>query len=268
MADLAPARAGAPRRGALGLGLAGFAASAGAAAPMGERTGAAGPGSGGAAAPTRGQVVLLGDSVFDNAAYVAGGPDVVAQLRGALPGGWRAALAAVDGAVVEDVPRQLARAPADATYLVVSAGGNDALRAEGVLGAPARSVGEALARLDAVRARFLEAYRAMLDALLGRGLPAAVCTIYDPRFPDPGRRRLAVAGLALFNDAIAREAFARGLPLIDLRLVCGEDADFANPIEPSARGGAKIAREIARVVAEHDFARRRSEVFAGRPRDR
>jgi hypothetical protein len=53
------------------------------------------------------------------------------------------------------------------------------------------------------------------------------------------------------------------LPLIDLRLVCNEDADFANPIEPSVRGGAKIATAIAALVAEHDFVRRRSEVFAG-----
>lgn len=30
-----------------------------------------------------GHVVLLGDSIFDNAAYVRGGPDVVAQLADA-----------------------------------------------------------------------------------------------------------------------------------------------------------------------------------------
>lgn len=30
-------------------------------------------------------VVLLGDSIFDNAAYVAGGPDVIHQLRERLP---------------------------------------------------------------------------------------------------------------------------------------------------------------------------------------
>ena len=44
-------------------------------------------------------VVLLGDSIFDNAAYVAGGPDVVKQLRAALPNDWRATLNALDGAV-------------------------------------------------------------------------------------------------------------------------------------------------------------------------
>ncbi len=104
----------------------------------------------------------------------------------------------------------------------------------------------------------------MLDAVLARGLPTALCTVYDPRFPDPARQRVAVAGLTLFNDAITREAFGRGLPLVDLRLVCGEDADYANPIEPSARGGAKIAAAVAELVAGHDFARRRSAVFAGR----
>jgi hypothetical protein len=35
--------------------------------------------------------------------------------------------------------------------------------------------------------------------------------------------------------------------------VCDEPADYANPIEPSAQGGRKIARVIARVVRDHDF---------------
>lgn len=52
------------------------------------------------------------------------------------------------------------------------------------------------------------------------------------------------------------------MPLLDLRLICNEDEDFANPIEPSVNGGAKIAAAIAGLVAEHDFTRRRSEVFA------
>jgi lysophospholipase L1-like esterase len=196
-----------------------------------------------------GHVVLLGDSVFDNKAYVAGGPDVIAQLRARLPAGWRASLGAVDGAVTADVTRQLGRVPQEATHLVVSVGGNDALRQEPVLGEPARSVGEGMVRLGAVADRFQQDYRAMLAGILARRLSTALCTIYDPRFPDPLRQRLAIIGLALFNDVIAREAFAHGLPLIDLRLVCSEDADFANPIEPSVVGGAKIAAAIAGFAA-------------------
>ncbi len=68
----------------------------------------------------------------------------------------------------------------------------------------------------------------------------------------------------IWTALYTREAFGRGLPLVDLRLVCSEDADYANPIEPSARGGAKIAGATADLVTGHDFARRRSTVFAGR----
>jgi hypothetical protein len=208
-----------------------------------------------------GHVVLLGDSIFDNAAYVRGGPDVIRQLREALPAGWKATLAAVDGAVIASVPRQLQAIPPDASHLVISAGGNDALGNIDVLEDASHSIADALNRLAGIADCFERGYRAMLEFVFAQALPTAVCTIYDPRFPDPRMQRLAVAGLTVFNDVIIREASARGLPLIDLRVVCGEDADYANPIEPSSRGGEKIARTIARLLAEHDFSRRRSEVF-------
>ena len=72
-------------------------------------------------------------------------------------------------------------------------------------------------------------------------LPLAVCTIYEARFAGPVVRRVAATALTTLNDAITREAFARGVDCIDLRIVCDEDSDFANPIEPSTKGGAKIA---------------------------
>ena len=73
-----------------------------------------------------GHVVLLGDSILDNARYVPDRPAVIEQLREALPRGWQASLLAVDGHITEDVAKQLNKLPADATHLVVSAGGNDA----------------------------------------------------------------------------------------------------------------------------------------------
>src|SRR4051812_3797588 len=39
-----------------------------------------------------GHVVLLGDSIFDNAAYVGGRPAVIDQVRAGLPDGWHATL--------------------------------------------------------------------------------------------------------------------------------------------------------------------------------
>lgn len=190
-------------------------------------------------------VVLLGDSVFDNAAYVGGGPDVVQQLRTVLPGDWQATLLAVDGNVIADVTRQLERLPGSASHLVVSVGGNDALGMSGVLERATQSVGGALSLLAEVRERFRAEYRAMLDAVQAATRPAALCTIYDPRYPDPQRRLLAGTALTLLNDVITREAFSRDLSLLDLRVLCGQDADFANPIEPSVQGGQKIAQAIA-----------------------
>ena len=208
-------------------------------------------------------IVLLGDSIFANGAYVGDGPDVIEQLNRRLPVGARATLNAMDGSVASAVRLQLQIAPEDATHFVVSAGGNDALHQAGLLEEKAPSVAEALGKLAAVREQFEQDYRAMLDDVTARGLPAAVCTIYDPRFPDAKQRRVAAIGLSVFNDIITREAAARGLALIDLRLICTEDADLANPIEPSVIGGAKIANAIATFAAEYDVSKGRCEVFTG-----
>jgi lysophospholipase L1-like esterase len=206
-------------------------------------------------------VVLLGDSVFDNASYVGGGADVVTHLRALAPEGWRATLKAVDGSVVNHVAWQLETTPEDATHLIVSAGGNDALVNAGILGEGAESFAEVLERLADVAEAFESDYLRMLDELRSTGKPSAVCTIYYPRMEDPVVQRLAVAALSTFNDVITRAAFGAGLPLLDLRLVCDEDSDYANPIEPSEAGGAKIARAILRLVSEHDFTQRRTQVF-------
>jgi lysophospholipase L1-like esterase len=193
-------------------------------------------------------VILLGDSIFDNAAYTAGGPDVVSQLRKLLPSGWSASLLAVDGHRTEDVNRQLARLPKDATHLVLSVGGNDALSHGDLLTRPARSATEVLTLLANAAVEFEERYRRLIARLLQPGLPLTVCTIYNGNFPDRDFQRIASTALSSFNDAILRVGFERRLTIIDLRLVCDEPADYANPIEPSSVGGAKIARAIAAAV--------------------
>jgi hypothetical protein len=60
--------------------------------------------------------------------------------------------------------------------------------------------------------------------------------------------RAARVALTPFNDAILRFAFECGLTAIDLRLVSSNTADYANPIEPSGRGGLKTARAIVHAV--------------------
>lgn len=206
-------------------------------------------------------VVLLGDSVFDNAAYIQGGPDVRAQLQAHLPDDWQVSLVAVDGDRTQDVAPQLRRLPADASHLVISIGGNDALDNLDFLAAPAASVAAALEGLAGIAEDFAYAYHAMVRSVLEWRLPSAFSTIYYPHFPDAVLRRMAVTALTVFNDVIIREAVVVGSPLLDLRLICTRDTDYANPIEPSVIGGEKIAVAIAKLVREHDFTTERSAVF-------
>src|SRR5262249_12830056 len=89
-----------------------------------------------------------------------------------------------------------------------------------------------------------------------------LCTVYEPNFPDPSVQQVMSAGLLLFNDTILRIAFRMGLPVIDLRLVCTTPVDYANEIEPSVAGGAKIAGAIVRAATQHDFHQQRTTIYS------
>jgi hypothetical protein len=88
-------------------------------------------------------------------------------------------------------------------------------------------------------------HRRMLERVRALGLPTIVATIYDANFPPPQGQVVSTA-LSVFNDAITRNAISLGMDLLDLRLICNEPAEYANPIEPSVQGGRKIARALAR----------------------
>lgn len=209
-----------------------------------------------------GHVVLLGDSIFDNRAYTRGEPDVVSHLREILPPGWQATLCAVDGSTTADLPEQLERVPADGSHLVVSIGGNDALSNSDLLDLPVESTAEALALLGD-RARLFEAdYREAIGQVLELGRPTTVCTVYNGALPEE-QARLATVALTLFNDVILRTAFEHRLDVIELRLVCVDPEDYANPIEPSGRGGRKIARAIAGALGALDAPAPGSRIVAG-----
>jgi hypothetical protein len=98
-------------------------------------------------------VVLVGDSIFGNAPYVGDGPDVIEQVQSLLlPMGWT--LKARDGDLIADVQGQIATLPMDASHLVVSVEGNDALTAATVLEEPVDFVYEALEKLAVIRTKF------------------------------------------------------------------------------------------------------------------
>jgi lysophospholipase L1-like esterase len=206
-------------------------------------------------------IVLLGDSVFDNQSYVGNSPDVRTQLQQLLPPEDKVTLLAMDGSVIESIPAQLKRLPHNATHLVLSIGGNNLLGQMHELSDRVETVAEAMEKVTRSVETFRQRYHQMLTALLAHQLPTTLCTLYNPRFPEAVMRRIAATTLNVFNDALIQEAALAGLPLIDLRLVCDEDTDFANPIEPSAQGGEKIARTIHEVVSTHDFTQKRVAIY-------
>src|ERR1700741_146608 len=120
-------------------------------------------------------VILLGDSILDNARYTEGGPDVVTQVRQILPTGWRASLLAVDGSTTKEIPSQLKGLPNEASHLVLSVGGNDAIMNSQILQSPAKSTADVLAALADVAQAFEENYRRAVAACRQIALPLAVC---------------------------------------------------------------------------------------------
>jgi len=207
-------------------------------------------------------IVLMGDSIFDNAPYVEAGTQVQSRLQSILGPGDQVSLLARDGSVLADMTGQVAglHALPAADWLVVSCGGNDVLGLVGAMQSKVSSVIEAAGLLADWQAEFRREYRRMVNVLLSRRKPVSLATIYDgvPRL-EAGLR----TALAPFNDVILREAAAHGLPVLDLRLVCDHPDDYAamSPIEPSGAGGEKIAAAIAQLVRGHDPAAMHTVVY-------
>lgn len=199
-------------------------------------------------------ILLLGDSIFDNRVYVRPGEDDVAtHLKRKLePQGWAIDMRAVDGHLVEHIKGQLdARPIPRPCVFVLSVGGNNALGYLDTIQDTAsdQSVVSVLMAFNEIREQFRCNYIKAIDAILAHGQPLIVCTIYNPKFPDADLQILAETGLSFFNDVIVEEALKRNLSMIDLRDVCSEDDAFANPIEPSEIGGDLVTDAIISKIA-------------------
>jgi hypothetical protein len=160
-----------------------------------------------------------------------------------------------------DIADQLAALPADASHLLLSVGGNDALLRADLLDSPVSSTGAALQMLHAAAAEFASAYGRVIGTCLATRLPLIVCTVYNGDVPEPNLQRRTTTAIAIFNDVIIATAVRKTLKVIELRTVCLCSEDYANPIEPSSRGGAKIAAAIVRAVTEPAVSVRGAQVL-------
>lgn len=191
------------------------------------------------------RVALLGDSVFDNGRYVSPGPGVAQQLAEHFP----VHMIARDGAVTTDIKKQLRRLDGDETHLVLSVGGNDALKHQRVLRETVRSMSEALGRMGDIRDQFECDYSKMLSRVAAVGVPVIALTIYRANFASDGYNFIADTAVSLFNDVIQSQAARYSVQVLDTRRVFTLPADYANEIEPSVHGGEKLVHEIGSMLA-------------------
>tara|TARA_B100001996_G_C18512068_1_gene535783 strand:+ start:89 stop:772 length:684 start_codon:yes stop_codon:yes gene_type:complete len=223
-------------------------------------------------------IVLLGDSIFDNSSYVnLGELDVPNQLRSLVGHNCKVTNLAVDGHLIRHVKNQLNNLPSDVTHLFVSVGGNDGLGHLSIFHTHVNTIGESLQQMYRIGDNFKKRYSEMVDLVLSYNLPTTFCSIYYPRFDarsldrvqdymsvlSNGReiQEMVMAAETIFNDIITYEIFKRKIPLIDLRVLCDDDQDFANPIEPSCIGGMKIAKTINTIANVHSFDSNASGVY-------
>ena len=169
-------------------------------------------------------------------------------------------LLAIDGHVTAEIFRQLEDLPENATHLLVSSGGNDALRNAHLLQEQVNTVGDAMDLFPGLRTNFQRDYESMLSQISRLSCSVAVCTVYDT-IPQIGQN--ALTALSIFNDRILKSAFAMKIPVLDLRLVFSEKSDYSavSPIEPSATGTIKLVRSIVEMLSRHDFTSKQSVVY-------
>jgi lysophospholipase L1-like esterase len=191
-------------------------------------------------------IVLLGDSIIDNGEYLRSEePDVAQQLEILLPH-HTVLKRAVDGSTSADVLRWQTGDLKDADHIILSAGGNDALQhinlLEAVTGLTTRDV---LVKLWLIREEFRRSYADLLDCLAHARRPVLVLTVYNPCFHahgfNPAYQQAAESAVSIINDVVQQEGRRRSFDILELRTLFQDRADYANPIEPSTVGGAKLA---------------------------
>ncbi len=81
-----------------------------------------------------------------------------------------------------------------------------------------------------------------------------VLTVYNPCFDGHGMdatyQQAAESAISIFNDVIQQEAYCRSFNILELRTLFIDHTDYANPIEPSAIGGARLANAMNSWVKE------------------
>jgi lysophospholipase L1-like esterase len=178
-------------------------------------------------------VILVGDSILNNANYVPSGKSVYDRLKTKLS---KVINVAKDGATINDLYGQLDKIPVDLnntnTYIFISAGGNDILNKRTELST------------NDIR-RLFDTYMEFLKALRTK-LGSAKINILNLYLPSNPRYQSYKTSIEQWNQLIQSSSNNVGemYNVIDLYGLLTTTNDFVYDIEPSESASDKIANLI------------------------
>jgi len=180
-------------------------------------------------------IVLLGDSIINNANYVPPGKSVVDILKSKSTNVFNFAK---DGDIISDLYTQLDLVPLDLnrseTYLFISAGGNDILNKH-------RKLSETEVK------QLFNTYMDFLNALQERlgSVKVNILNLYLPSSADP-RFKIYRESVQQWNRLLEENSTTIGriYNIIDIYSLLTTANDFVKGVEPSVTASPKIANAI------------------------
>ena len=197
------------------------------------------------------ELVLLGDSIIDNKAYVLEGELSVFEhikSKTQIP----VTQLALDGATTDDViSSQINNIPFGASHIVLSIGGNDLLNEIGFLMEDFKyTPNHVLKRCQLLIAPITQKYESIVSQLQTTSRAnLLLCTVYEGdlegsvMYDDIAISSRAM--LSLFNDSVYKTQNMFKTEILELRHIFTSSKDYANPIEPCHIGGGKLANAIS-----------------------
>jgi len=143
--------------------------------------------------------------------------------------------------------------PAGVTHIGICVDGGWAIETSGLLQGSVRTIREALDALARAADEFENMFVRLITAAAEASVPTIVCTLVPARYAESSQERVAATALAIFNDRVLRRTIAAHLSIVELRLVCDEDSDYASETLLSHAGVRKVAN-VAR-SALYDVSR-------------
>ena len=199
------------------------------------------------------KVTLLGDSIIDNKVYVESDELSVLEHLEHISDDEFLQIA-LDGATTDHVlSSQLEHVSEEDTHTVLSVGGNDLLNNISFLTQDFRySPNRVLEQLRQMLLPINKNYEAIVQKLTDYRATPLLCTVYEGDLVGSEEfdsiAESARSMVSFFNDSIYRIGSKYNIEVLELREIFVTSEDYANPIEPSHKGGQKFAKEIVRWV--------------------